>query len=104
MNAGIDHVVRIAIEDDSAFHRVPAFLRAFREDNDRIDIRIMCNTRRGLVPSLRDRHVDLAITSGEDKHPAIRTEHLFQDPLVFICAPEHPLAERQSVFARDIEG
>ena len=104
MNAGIDHVVRIAVENYSAFHWFPGFLAAFREEAGGIDIQIMAGTSRGLVPSLLDRHVDLAITSGEDSHAATRSVPLFDDPLVFICAPDHPLAGLDAVSARDIEG
>lgn len=104
MNAGVDHVVRIAVENYSAFHWFPGFLQRFRDQTDRIDIQIMSDTRRGLIPSLLDRHVDLAITSGAQSHPATRALHLFCDPLVCICAPEHPLAASDSVSARDIEG
>lgn len=104
MNAGIDHVVRIAIENYSAFHWFPGFLKKFREENKRIDIQIMANNRRGIVPSLLDRHVDLAITSGEGSGAATLILPLFEDPLVFICAPSHPLAEMPVVGARDIEG
>lgn len=104
MNAGIDHVVRIAIENYSAFHWFPGFLKEFRKDNPRLDIQIMANNRRGIVPSLLDRHVDLAITSGEASSSATLALPLFDDPLVFICAPEHPLAGAEAIGARDIEG
>lgn len=104
MNAGIDHVVRIAVENYSAFHWFPAFLAAFRERAGHIDIQIMAGTRRGLLPSLLDRHLDLAITSGEDQHAGTRSLPLFMDPLVFICSPDHPLAGLEAVGARDIEG
>lgn len=104
MNAGIDHVVRIAVENYSAFHWFPSFLESFRTQTERIDIQIMSDTRRGLIPSLLDRHVDLAITSGKHGHPATRALPLFTDPLVCICAPEHPLAKFDTVSARDIEG
>lgn len=104
MNAGIDHVVRLAVENYSAFHWFPGFLHYFRTKTDRIDIQIMADTRRGLIPSLLDRHVDLAITSGAKNHPTTIALHLFDDPLVFICSPDHPLGNTTAVSARDIEG
>lgn len=104
MNAGIDHVVRIAVENYSAYHWFPGFLQEFRGSYPNVDIQIMAGTRRGMVPSLLDRHVDIAITSGEERHAATHAVPLFEDPLVFICAPEHPLAEASAVSARDIEG
>ncbi|MEO0389977.1 MAG: LysR family transcriptional regulator [Pseudomonadota bacterium] len=104
MNAGIDHVVRLSVENYSAYHWFPGFLDAFRAQHPNVDIQIMANDRLGLVPALLDRHVDLAITSGETKHAGTRVFPLFDDPLVFICATNHPLAGAPSVSARDIEG
>jgi len=104
MNAGIAHVVRIAVENYSTYHWFPDFLSKFRSDHPTIDIQIMAGNRRDMVGSLLDRHIDLAITTGEVSHSATQRLPLFQDPLVFICAPEHPLAEAKSVSATDIEG
>ncbi len=104
MNAGIDHVVRIAVENYSAYHWFPAFLASFRDDHPTIDIQIMAGNRQDMVTSLLDRHVDLAIVAGEADHAATQAVPLFDDPLVFICAPNHPLAGAKAVSARDIEG
>jgi len=104
MNAGIDHVVRIAVENYSTYHWFPEFLSKFRSDHPTIDIQIMAGNRRDMVGSLLDRHIDLAITTGGTNHTATERVPLFRDPLVFICAPEHPLASEKSVSATDIEG
>jgi len=104
MNAGIDHVVRIAVENYSTYHWFPDFLSKFRTDHPNIDIQIMAGNRRDMVGSLLDRHIDLAITAGGAPHTATERVPLFQDPLVFICAPEHPLAAENSVSAAEIEG
>lgn len=104
MNAGIDHVVRLAVENYSAYHWFPGFLEAFQKEHPRIDIQIMASARGGMLQSLLDRHVDLAISSGTQKQAATKSLPLFDDPLVFICAPGHPLAKLASVGARDIEG
>ena len=104
MNAGIDHVVRIAVENYSAYHWFPAFLASFRTRHPRVDIQIMAGNRRDMVASLLDRQIDLAIVAGVTKHAATRSRPLFQDPLVFVCSPEHPLAAAKSVSAKEIEG
>lgn len=104
MNAGIARVVRLSVENYSAFHWFPGFLDAFRAEHPSIDIQIMASSRLSLVPALLNRHVDVAITSGETTHAGTRILALFDDPLVFICAPNHPLADAPAVNARDIEG
>ena len=104
MNAGIDHVVRLAVENYSAYHWFPGFLQEFHATSPEIDIQIMAGTGRDLVPMLLDRHVDIAITSASGDHAATASVPLFEDPLVFVCGPDHPLARASDVTARDIEG
>ena len=104
MNAGIARVVRIAVENYSAYHWFPAFFGEFRAKNPSIDIQIMAGNRRDMTGSLLDRHVDLAIVSNATHHAATRALPLFDDQLVFVCAPEHPLASRDVIAAEDIEG
>lgn len=104
MNAGIEHVVRLAIENYSAYHWFPEFISKFRSENPEIDIQIMAGQRRDLVSSLLDRHIDLAFVTGTTEHAATQSFALFQDQLVFICAPDHPLAGNATISARDIEG
>ena len=104
MNSGIEHVVRLAIENYSAYHWFPEFISQFRTENPQIDIQIMAGQRRDLVSSLLDRHIDLAFVTGSNEHAATQSFALFQDQLVFICAPDHPLAKKTSISARDIEG
>jgi LysR family transcriptional regulator for metE and metH len=104
MNAGISHVVRLAVENYSAYHWFPAFLATFRSQHPAIDIQIMAGNRRDMTASLLDRHIDLAIVAGGASHAATERMSLFKDPLVFICAPDHPLAKASSVSAKEIEG
>ena len=104
MNAGIDQVVRIAVENYSAYHWFPSFFRGFRADHPNIDIQIMAGNRRDMTGSLLDRHVDLAIMASAFRHAATRSLPLFEDQLVFVCAPEHPLASRKVIASEDIEG
>ena len=104
MNAGIDHVVRLAVENYSAYHWFPGFLQEFHATSPEIDIQIMAGTGRDLVPMLLDRHVDIAITSAPGDHPATASVPLFEDPLVFVCGTDHVLAKAKAVTARDIEG
>lgn len=104
MNAGIDHVVRIAVETYTAYHWFPRFFESFRAERANIDIQIMASARRGMEASLLDRHIDLAISSAPSQHAATRATPLFEDPLVFVCAPQHRLAAAASITAADIEG
>ncbi|MEL6964543.1 MAG: LysR family transcriptional regulator [Pseudomonadota bacterium] len=104
MNAGVDHVVRLAIEAYSCYHWFPAFLDMFRRQAERIDIQVMSGAGQDTNSALLNRHVDVVIVSGEEAPPNTRYFPLFDDPLVFICAPSHPLGQLDRIHARDIEG
>ncbi len=104
MNAGVDQVVRIAVENYNNYHWFPAFFAEFQRNNPKIDIQIMAGNHRNMAASLLDRHIDLAIVSSNSSPASTRTVPLFDDLLVFICAPNHPLAGSSQVTARDIEG
>lgn len=104
MNRGVLHVVRLAIEDYSAFHWLPAFLSFFRTRSEGIDLQVMAAAGRDPEQALSDRHVDLAIVSGEAGRTGTERSLLFQDELLFIMPPGHRLAARDHIDGPDIIG
>lgn len=104
MNRGVIHVVRLAIEEYSAFHWLPAFLGFFRSRSDGIDLQVMAAAGRDPVQALIDRHVDLAIVSGEAGRTGTTRRLLFEDELLFIMPPGHRLAARNHIDGPDIIG
>lgn len=104
MDSGMDSVVRVAVEAYSSYHWLPDFLHFFREREARTDIQVMAGTGQNTLQALANRHVDLVIVSGETDHRGTRAWTLFDDPLVFITAPDHPLAGKAYIDGADIEG
>ncbi len=104
MNMGFEHIVRIAVESYSSYYWLPEFLSHLRDDNPKIDIQIMAGAGMNTMQALLNRHVDLVIASGDYPSPGASSLHLFDDPLVLICAPDHALATRAVIDAGDIEG
>jgi len=104
MNEDVESVVRLSVEAYSSYHWFPQFLRFFETREDRISIQIMSGTGREATYQLMNRHLDIAIVSGTGTQSGCKYLPLFTDPLVFICSPDHPLAEKAEICARDIEG
>lgn len=84
LNANIDHVVRLSIETYEAFHWLPAFLTAFKEAHERIDIEIVSRVEGDLVPSLINRKIDIGLISRDTPELHYASTPLFRDELVFI--------------------
>lgn len=103
MNAGVDHVVRLTVEAYGAYHWLPDFLETMEQVDPRISLQIMVGAGRDLGQELMSRRLDLALVSGEASISGARYLPGFDDPLVFICAPDHRLASRAAVGADDIE-
>lgn len=104
MSSGFSHVVRIAVESYNSYHWLPAFLTVFHEKSPGIDIQVMASAGREPLQALANRHVDLVIVSSSTPRHDTREWLLFEDPLVFITAPDHRLAGKAFVNAKNIEG
>ncbi len=99
---GIVHVVRLAIEAYSSYHWLPSFLDYLKHGAPDVDIQVMAGASRDPLQSLSNRHIDLAIMSGEIARPGLTPVPLFEDDLLFIMPPAHALGDREFVDAADI--
>ena len=99
---GIVHVVRLAIEAYSSYHWLPGFLDFLKQGAPDVDIQVMAGASRDPLQSLSNRHIDLAIMSGEVARPGAKPIPLFEDDLLFIMPPGHALREHEFVETNDI--
>lgn len=104
MHIGVDHIIRVAVEAYSSYHWLPSFMNYFHEEESNIDIQVMAGLGSDPLTALANRQVDIAIHSGEQIYRDTIAFTLFNDPLVFIMAPSHPLAEKPFLTGDDIEG
>ncbi len=103
MSSGVEHVVRITIEAYSSYHWLPNFLEFFSAHSKGIEIQVMTAVDTDPLVALKNRHVDLAIVSGNLTKPNTKEILLFRDPLMFITHPAHSLAAKKYVAAKDLE-
>jgi len=77
----------------TAKYFVPHLLARFHEEHPGVDVQLQVSANREqLVAMLHANEVDLAVMGRPPKELATRTESFAAHPLVFICAPGHPLA------------
>jgi len=104
MDRGVEHVVRITVEAYSAYHWLPDFVRYLQNYLPGIELQVMASITREPVGALANQHADIVVTSGNATPVGTHRIPLFRDELLFIFAPDHPLAKKDFVEGRDIEG
>jgi DNA-binding transcriptional LysR family regulator len=76
----------------TAKYFIPHLLSRFRGEHLGVDVTLQtARNRDELVGLLRDREIDLAIMGRPPRELAMRAEAFAAHPLVFVCAPDHPL-------------
>lgn len=89
----------------TAKYFLPQFLARFHERHQRVDIKLrVCSNRDELLALLRDAEIDLAVMGRPPKDIATQADTFAVHPHVFVSGPDHPLAQRASVPARELNG
>jgi LysR family transcriptional regulator for metE and metH len=96
------HRVRIGSGAYSCYRWLPAALQQFQAERPDVDIQIVGDTTRYPVESLLDGKLDVAIDSGPLSTDDVRAIRLFQDELVMIVPPGHPVAEKPHAEPADL--
>ncbi len=104
MTGGVRRVVRLATDVYRSYGWLPAFLGVARTHHPEIELQVSSTGSDQATAQVTARVIDLAIAPGDRPAPHLRDVFLFEDELVFITPPDHPLAGRPLVTGPDIEG
>jgi LysR family transcriptional regulator for metE and metH len=94
-------LLRIATECYTCYHWLPALITRYRNTHPHVDLRIEPSATSDPIAHLVDGRLDVAIVSDPVKDRRVVTRRLFDDEMVAIMEPRHPLASRPFVVARD---
>ena len=81
---------------------IPALLNQFLKEHEGIEVKLLVGNRRELVLWLQNSEVDIAIMGKAPDELPTRAEPFAANPLVFVAAPEHPLAGESGLRAEDL--
>jgi LysR family transcriptional regulator for metE and metH len=90
-------VLRIATECCTCYHWLPTLLGRYRRAHPHVDVRIEVAATSDPLAHLLEGRLDVAIVSGKVRDRQIITRPLFDDELVLVVPPDHPLASRPYV-------
>lgn len=104
MNSDVQHVVRLSVEAYSNYRWLPSFLKCLKSRTDGIDLQIMAGARSDPQTRVLNRHIDIAVVSGDVVQAGLANVQMFEDQLLYIMSPNHRLAGRGFVKGNDIIG
>jgi LysR family transcriptional regulator for metE and metH len=96
-----EEVMRISTECYTSYHWLPSILKVFNRKFPDVDVQTIAEATSHPIEYLVERKLDVAIVPDTIRGRQIHLEPLFQDKLVVIMHPEHPLAGRRHVNAED---
>ncbi len=83
---------------------LPAALARFHARHPGVELFLVEAGSRQLVPRVAEGELDLALVVLPVTHPLVATTEMFEDRLVLVVAPDHPLAGRRQIRVADLAG
>lgn len=104
LKAGRTGRMHIAIECHACFEWLFPVLESFRRSWPGVDVDIRPGLAFDALPALMREEVDVVISADPEELPGITFVPLFDYAPTFVCARDHPLADRPFVVAEDFRG
>ncbi len=101
MREGVEAVFRLTTECYTCYHWLPAALARFGEAYPQVEVRVTTEATSRPLQALAEETVDLAIVHRRSDDAAITYVPLFEDEVVAVMAPDHPLAAKEILRAED---
>ncbi len=93
--------LRTSTECYTCYHWLPARLQLFHETFPDADVQIVVEATHHPLPALLEGSLDIALVTNSRKHSRVEFHPLFDDELVVILHPDHPLARNKFVRPED---
>jgi LysR family transcriptional regulator, regulator for metE and metH len=93
--------LRLSTECYTCYHWLPDVMKEFGEWYPGVEVQIVVEATRQPIRALLEGRLDLAIVSSMENDRRLSYRKLFGDELVAVMPPDHPLAVRPYLRARD---
>ena len=96
-------LLHLAISHHLGLHRLPPILKAFARQYPEVHLNIeFMDSEKAYEQVLQGKSEVAVITLALEQHPNIYSRKIWHDPLQFICAPDHALAEIEQPSLNDL--
>jgi LysR family hydrogen peroxide-inducible transcriptional activator len=95
---------RMGVIGTTARWLVPALLSAMEETHPKVSVSVLEGNNTSLVPQLTSGLLDLAVVNAPVDDPDLLLEPLYDEDLVLVVPPDHPLADRDEVLMAELDG
>lgn len=92
LGEGVGGVLRFATSHHIGLHRLPPLLRRFAAKHPQVALDIHFMDSEQAWQDVLQGRIELALTTLGPATPPLRATKLWDDPLCFVAAPDHPLA------------
>ena len=90
-------ILRLGVSESTLFSTLADLLPAFKEKYKNLDLRIKTGHTPGLLEQLKQNQLDLVyLSAGLNTDPDLCCHYLRREQMVFLSAPGHPLARRNT--------
>lgn len=86
------------------FYMLDAYVRKFLQTHPEVRLEVRYTTWDEIATAVIDGEMDLGIVAFPDKHRSVESIAFAEEQLVVICAPDHPLADRETLEPADLRG
>lgn len=101
MREGTEAVFRLTTECYTCYHWLPGALARFSDEYPQVEVRVAADATNRPLEALVEESVDLAIVHTRLDDDGINYVPLFDDEVVAILAPDHPLAAKDTLDPED---
>jgi LysR family transcriptional regulator for metE and metH len=103
MSIGEVGKIRLSTECYTCYHWLPPAVERFRTVFPGVTVEIDVAATRRPVEALLEERIDVAIVSGSLRDKRLLVRPLFEDELIVVMRPDHPLASRDYIRPTDFE-
>lgn len=103
LSGTIAGTLRLGTSHHIGLHRLPPTLRAFAARYPEVTLDLHFMDSEAACHAVETGDLELAIvTLPPEERPSLELQPVWDDPLVVVCAPDHPLAQRRRVQIADL--
>jgi DNA-binding transcriptional LysR family regulator len=86
------------------FHELPPYLEIFRARFPEVDLQVHYRRSNQVYADVSENLADLGLVAYPQERKGVEIEPAWKDKLVVICPPNHPLAKRETIDLKAIDG